>query len=194
MIITVVLNGYSSSVDPTKTSMVVAGVLACLGAPHRTLALKARFAYGQTREVRKFIVSNDDQHHDLLLVGKSLGARNLVERVINRWVSYPSYRSVHLVTIDPNWPEPFNLRPNLNRSTLKMTRALDSATNIFVVGRPDQQAGAMLVGPHGAPIINIPIVGSDHHAISSHPTVRKELSQLVKSIMRCDGSDPIDLV
>ena len=182
MIITATLDGYSSGSYHNKTHQAVASVLAVEQAPHESLAIKSWFAWAPSRKVSSFVNKHANETNDLLLVGKSLGALHVVERVINRWVSLPKYRGIHLVTIDPNWPELWDWTPNLNRSTLKLSRKLTSATNIYSVAiDPRQQAGALLQG-QGA--VNIPILGVNHHTIDGRPEIRDMLVKLVREMMK----------
>ncbi len=183
MLITATLDGYSSSSYPYKTHQTVASVLAVEQAQHESLGLKSWFAWAPSRKVNSFISAHAKPENDLLLVGKSLGALCMVERVINRWLALPSYRSVHLVTIDPNWPELWDWTPNLNRETLRVKRKLSSATNIYSVAiDPQQQAGAILVGEPAQGVVNIPILGVDHHTIDARPEIRETLVSLVREL------------
>jgi hypothetical protein len=113
----------------------------------------------------------------LLLVGKSLGAYNLVKRVLNKcppW--WDGYKAAALVTIDPCWPIRGNWRPNLNRCLLHLEPELDYACNVYAVLPQDQQAGAMLAGPR---VHNCPVTEYDHYSIVNAPEVTLALQMAI---------------
>jgi hypothetical protein len=111
-----------------------------------------------------------------LLVGKSLGARNLVEGVLNR-LKPLEYRKSALVTIDPNWPTFSDLKPNLNRQILHLQHEVGMAINVYAVLPDDQQAGSLLSAKN---VENIPVFDYDHQTIS----LSKDVEDAVRKALR----------
>jgi hypothetical protein len=181
MIVAAVLNGWaaSSRKEQTRTHTLVEALLGETGVPYELLGLKAMFVNGRSRRIRQFIIEKDRSENVLLCVGKSLGARNMVLEVLNQ-LPRLFYVKTFLGTIDPNWPESWDITPNLNRCILKLTRPMTAAANIYFVSKdPRQQAGAMLGASGDTPVLNIPVTDCDHFSIVQHPETRKMLQALV---------------
>jgi hypothetical protein len=176
MIVVCVLNGWSASsqYEETKTATLVER----LTREHERLFLARRSALLRTRTrlYRRFIRRYDNRENELLLVGKSLGARNIVEGVLNR-LKPLEYRRTALVTIDPNWPTFSDLKPNLNRQLLHLEHAVGMAINIFAVLPENQQAGSLLSGPN---VENIPVSDYDHQTI----TLSREVEEGIRKALR----------
>jgi len=181
-VVVVVLNGWGSSSRrrETRTATMAREVTKGHVAEGRFLGLRAMLGWSRSRRVRRFILRHQNPHRSLLLVGKSLGARNMVSRVLNRMATPLGYRRVGLVTIDPCWPTRWDLTPNLNRAVLKLTATVDQATNFMAVLPQDQQAGAMVHGPR---VVNVPLSGPDHFTIVQAPEVRAELERMALELV-----------
>lgn len=181
MIVAAVLNGWSASTrkEQTRTHALVEELLKDTNVPYTLLGLKAMFIQGRSRRVRDFIIENDSPQNALLCVGKSLGARNMVREVLNK-LPLLFYRKTFLGTIDPNWPELWDLTPNLNRHILMLTRHMTEAANVYFVSQnPYKQAGAMLGAKNDTPVLNIPVNDCDHFTIVQHHETRRMLETLV---------------
>lgn len=177
-LVVVVLNGWgaSSRRRESRTSELVRGITADHVTEGHYLALRAMMGVSRSRRVSRFIRRHQGLDRDLLLVAKSLGARNMVSRVLNGFQSRLIYRRTGLVTIDPCWPLRWDWRPNLNRSVLRLVYPwLDEATNFFAVLPQDKQSGSMV---YGQPVVNIPLVGPDHVSITLAPEVRDEVRRV----------------
>lgn len=171
----VVLNGWSSKCreEKTRTHRLVKRELDRAGADYELLGLRASFLYARARRVRRFILDHSGSGRVLVCVGKSLGGRNVVKRVLN----HPGdlrHDKIYLLTIDPNWPETWDLTPNLNRSALRLQRPVTMAWNVYyVTPEPRTQAGARLIAPPGVPCVNEPVTDTDHIKIVGHPITEK---------------------
>ena len=195
MIVPVVLNGWSASTrrKRTRTHTLVDRILGETGAPHvPVLGLKSMLLYARSRRVRKHIQRYERNDRVLLCVGKSLGARNMVERVLNKMEKL-QYRSVYLVTIDPNWPESWDLSPNLNGHLLRLTHPVTLAVNVYFAAQKGttKQAGALLSTPKGVPCRNWPVTDCDHFSIVQHPKVRQVLKGVIEEAKIILKADPL---
>lgn len=183
----VVLNGWSSSSrgEETRTHLLVKRELDRAKANYHLLGLKAMFLYARSRRVKKFIQAHEHKDKALVCFGKSLGGRNVVQRVLNT-IGPLQYQEIHLMTIDPNWPESWDLTPNLNRLTLKLTRPVTRAVNVYYAAPAGsrEQAGARLKAPPGVPCQNEPISDTDHIRIVEHPTTERFVRKTLQEAMR----------
>lgn len=175
MIVAAVLNGWGASMrrKETRTAALVREALD--GQDHIVLARRAMIGWARARMMRRFIRAHSSKENGLLCVGKSLGARNMVGRVLNR-LEPLSYRRIALLTIDPCWPLRGDWRPNLNRHVLDLDFPVDRAVNVYSRGGPDDQAGAMLRGNN---VTNIPLTDVDHYSIVQDDVTAEELGELV---------------
>lgn len=179
MIHAYVLNGYGSSLRETRTSRLVREELEEAAVDYTFEAHRAILLSSRSRKIRQRIQRLADREVALLLVGKSLGARNMVERVVNR-MGPVRYRGIYLVTIDPCWPECWDLTPNLNHRTLRVERYVDAATNVqYITIDPREQAGAMLVVPKGVDVRHERVTDADHFTIVEHPATRAAIRDMV---------------
>ena len=178
MIVAAVLNGWASSVSKTRTHHLVEELLVEHEAPFVLKGLKSSFFWSRSRELAKWIQRQESRDSRLLCVGKSLGARHMVERVLNQ--CFPTgYGQVRLVTIDPNWPEFWDWTPNLNRQSLKLAAPVTCAVNLYVAGEPRQQCGARLMCTPTTECHNIIVPDCDHYSIVESPTVREVLDEII---------------
>jgi hypothetical protein len=177
MIIVAVLDGYSSSVAEVKTRHVVRDCLE--KSAHKNnftiFARKSRFMRSTSRKLLKDIESKEFKSNKLLCVGKSLGGKHIVQRVLNK-IGALFYDEVHLITIDINWPA-WNL--NLNGRTVKLKYPVDSAINLYVHGKPRQQCGAQLSGQN---VQNIQVLGKNHHSIIESKEVRTAINRTLNKM------------
>jgi hypothetical protein len=183
----VVLNGWSASSrgKETRTHLLVKRELDEARANYHLLGLKAMFIHARSRRVKKFIQRHEHRDKALVCFGKSLGARNMVQRVLNT-IGPLEYPEIYLMTIDPNWPESWDLTPNLNGHTLRLTRPVTRATNVYYLapkGSRDQ-AGALLGSPKGVPTTNHPVKDCDHVSIVEHPKTVELVSQTIQEALR----------
>lgn len=179
MIHAYVLNGYASSLRKTRTANLVESTLEESGAEYALEAHRAMLISSRSRKVRRRIQRRADPEVALLLVGKSLGARNMVERVINR-MGPVRYRGIYLVTIDPCWPACWDWTPNRNRAVLRLDRYVDDAINVQYVTSDDrEQAGALLAAPRNVPLRNEFVTDADHFSVVDHPVTRHAIKTMV---------------
>lgn len=139
---------------------------------------KSTFGKRRARECLEFIKAHADPDKGLLIYGKSLGAKHIIERVMN----HPGpmrYRHVCLLTVDPNWPIwwPPRWTPNLNDKQLRLWRVTTKAINLyFKSSDPFEQAGCRVEGAH---VENQPLFDVDHKTITTHPAVKTAIRELV---------------
>jgi hypothetical protein len=131
--------------------------------------------------MKRFILGHQSPSSRLLVVGKSLGARNIVE-VLNGLSARLKYKSVGLITIDPNWPlwSEMKWRPNLNGHCLDLIYPVDMAVNIYAKCPMNEQAGSKL---RGSNVRNVELDSCDHHTIVFHPLVAMEITDTVKRLI-----------
>lgn len=184
--IVAVLNGWGSSsrLRETRTAALVRRVTKGKVSIRGFLARRAMIGWARSRRFKRFILRREDPEETLLLVGKSLGARNMITRVLNQ-LPMLQYRKVALLTIDPCWPERWDWKPNLNRRVLELTHPVHRAVNVYAVLPPDKQAGSM-VGLNLSNnmltdliVQNVPLMHVDHHTIVQSEEVEEELCALV---------------
>lgn len=127
--------------------------------------------------MRRDIEQWASRDHRLLLVGKSLGAYNMITRVVNKLPAYTLglYKEVLLYTIDPCWPLLTDWAPNLNRQALVLkNQDVVVAKNVYLAAPENEQAGCLVVGAR-----NCALSGTTHQNIVSHPAVREGLYDFV---------------
>jgi hypothetical protein len=181
-IVVAILNGWGASSRRkfSRTNSMVERALDAHGLRSTILPRRAHLLYSRVRKFRRFIRKNQDEAKILLCVGKSLGARNMV--VALNGLGPVKYKRAALLTIDPNWPTWTDLRPNLNRRVLHLQSATRFKTfNVYIVGQPGQQAGAMLSGPD---VQNIPILNHDHISVVRSPEVKIALFDLIRYLTK----------
>lgn len=178
MIVLAVLEGYSRSTSPVDLSDMVEALLK--GQVYKRLIKKALFGDHQVKRFVKYVHENESKDNVLLLVGKSLGGRNII-RVFNQ-VDVEAYKSVVLFTIDVNWPTWKDIAPNLNNYVVPLFNTPDMAVNVYLKAQKKrQQAGCRVSGA-----MNIQIIDSSvtHHNIVGARAVRDNLHIAVKFVIR----------
>lgn len=177
-LVVVVLNGWgaSSRRKETRTAELVMKITKGLVNEDEILTKRAMLAMSRVRRFRKFILRHQSPDRSLLVVGKSLGAKNLVSGVLNNLPDDLTYKRTGLVTIDPCWPEQWDWTPNLNKRSLYLCRKMGRAVNLMAIRPPDKQAGSMLRGPG---VYNIQLTGYSHVSIVEAPEVEHEIQSMV---------------
>lgn len=175
MIVAAVLNGWgaSSRRRESRTAALVRDVLG--DRDHIIMARRAMFLLPRYRRFRRYIRAHQGHDNALLCVSKSLGSLYMVIHILNQ-LRPLVYRRIAFLSIDLNYPTWEDWRPNLNHIVVPLRHRVDSAVNIYVVGRPRQQAGARLAG---ANVTNIAVEGYDHISIVQAAVVRESLEMLV---------------
>jgi hypothetical protein len=174
--IVAVLNGWGSSSRNRETRTAALVRDATDDIKSRTmLAKRSMIGWARARRFRKFILEHQDPKQSLLCVGKSLGARNMVSRILNKLEPLEYYKT-GLFTIDPCWPIKGDWKPNLNEKSLQLTHKIDKVINLYAVLPKDQQAGSRVFGDN---VRNFPISDADHYSIVQHDLVADELGDLV---------------
>jgi hypothetical protein len=179
MIIAANLDGYSSSSrsPDLRISTHLRFMLDDTERPYQLFTARSRMFRSKSRAARRFVRKHASPDNVLLCTGKSLGARNIVRYVLNI-VGPLQYKRIYLLTVDPNWPEWWDLTPNLNDETLRLTRFVTEAINVRVISDDlRQQCGAELVGC--GEIVNYNVAGSNHQDIVNHPATLRTLARLV---------------
>lgn len=172
-LVLVVLEGYSRSTSPVDLSDLV---MAEVGDhPCSALIAKAWLGRHQVRRVARYLQCHQGPGQVYVLVGKSLGARNLFLALDATGPLVA--RAVSVLTIDLNYPLFFdwNWTPNLNSVTVPLPWLATRAINIYSdEPRPRKQAGALVDGAE-----NIPVLGYDHQSIVGAPIVRSALRAML---------------
>lgn len=182
MIVVPIIDGWSASSRPFHLRLKTAAMKVL---PHDAVVLAKRALFSKHRSAtfRRFVVEHDHSDNVLLACGKSLGAKVLVDDVLN-WLGPLSYRKVLILTIDPNWPTLKDWTPNLNRCVLQINRPFSRAINVVLVaGSPSQQAGAILSGPCGDKVENRMVHGTTHRDIVDHPEVSMAFINLIEEAL-----------
>jgi len=170
-LVVAVANGFSASSrrKHTRTKALVERQLKELGCRYELYGKRSSFMLARSRRFRTFIKDYQGSGKALVCVGKSFGAKQMVQQVLNPIVEKLDYCGIYLVTIDPNWPASWDLTPNLNHSTLRLTKPITKAANVYFVTKgPRKQAGAILATPKGTPCRNFPLTDCDHYSIVEH--------------------------
>ena len=142
------------------------------------LGKRALLGRHRCRRFIRFITNNAVKGNSLLVIGKSLGARNLIEYVLNPMDCYLMiYDKVLVLTVDPCWPSWDEWRPNRNDEPLKLTAPVDKAINIYLSAPTDEQAGAPVVGAENWIISDS---STTHRNIVMHPWVKVGLNELLE--------------
>ena len=176
MLIVAVMNGWSASSrrKETRTATLVREFLYGGGIEFKFLARKSMLFMSRCRKFRRYIMKHNSSENELLIVGKSLGAHNLVVGVLNELPKL-RYRRTAMLTIDPCWPLLNDWKPNLNSFTLLLRKDLGLAINVYVESDdPDAQVGSRL-GPASPAIMNWPADGYDHYSIVNSEQVFEAL-------------------
>lgn len=175
--IVVVLNGWSSSVR--SSSGRISSVVSAATSEVEKIVFSSRATLGgrQARKAKRFILKHQDKYESLLCVGKSLGAKQLICKVLNKLPAL-EYRKVGLFTVDPCWPLWYNWAPNLNNKSLNRPNGVTKAYNFYAVLPPNQQAGARVAGAD-----NFPLTGVDHYSIVRSDRVRRGLQVMVSYLV-----------
>lgn len=180
-IVTAVLNGWGSSSRQreSRTANLVKSALFNRGLEGPFLGKRSMFLASRARRFRRFIRKHQSPELSLLCVGKSLGARNMVTRVLNN-LPVLEYRKVGLLTIDPCWPRDGQLRPNCNREVLYLSYPVTVGINVVAVLPQDQQAGSIVYGEN---VSNVPLNDHDHISIVHSPDVHAALGDIIRELM-----------
>ena len=181
-LVVAVLNGWGSSSRrrESRTAALVRRTISNMGVePEAIVTGRALLAWSRSRRYKRFIRHHQSYDRVLLCVGKSLGARNMVSRILNP-LGDTGYKKTALLTIDPCWPIRWDLRPNLNHHTLHLSAYVDLAINVLCVLPPAQQAGAILTGQN---VSNVPVTDHDHFSIVQSPDTKDALSSLLAYLL-----------
>jgi len=181
MIILAVLEGYSRSTSPVDLSDMTEALLK--GEVYKRLIKKAWLGKHQVRRFVGFVQENESEENVLLLVGKSLGGRNII-RVFNL-IDVNAYKAVVLFTIDVNWPTWRDLSPNLNKISVAMNDDADMAVNVYL-RTPNKrlQAGCRVDRAFNIPIVDPTVT---HRNIIGARPVRDNLYHAVKFAIGCQN-------
>jgi hypothetical protein len=179
VLVVAALNGWGASSRPLTNRLTEITKKALRGHEHVFLGKRAMLTGHRSRRFRKFIRQYESPENVLLTVSKSLGARNMVKEVLNPLIGkVDDYAKILLLTIDPCWPLRYDWTPNLNRRTLELKLGVTRGVNVYVIGAPDQQCGALLSGGFG--IENRGLTKYTHRSITSSVEVRQALDEMIK--------------
>jgi len=187
MLIVAVMNGWSASVRrrETRTARMVREFLVGGGIEFKFLARRSMLLMSRCRKFRRYILKHNSPDNELLVVGKSLGGKNLVKGVLNELPKL-KYRRTALLTLDPCWPISTDLRPNLSLRgcTLKLTHPVGCVINVYIEDPdPDAQTGARLVGDPA--ILNWPLSSEyDHFSIVNSDAAFDALTMTVTYLLK----------
>lgn len=180
MIVTAILDGFSTSSRPFRYRLHPIILWALQDTEHVALAKRALFAPHRARTMRRFIAKHDNYENTLLVCGKSLGGKIMIDDVINKMPRL-SYKKLFILIVDANWPTCKDWTPNLNHKLLHINRPFDHAINVMnIATTPHQQAGAMIVGPCGYKLENRMIKGWSHKTIVDSPQITAAVEELIE--------------
>lgn len=195
MIIVGVMNGWSASVKKTRTSRLVKRLMDenfdNTGEEYKFRSYRSVLWKPidiRSQMMRRYVRRNQSSNNTLLLVGKSLGARNMVKRVLNP-LQFLCYAKMALVTIDPCWPIKGDPTPNLNSRKLVLITPCQRVDNIYLVAQEYEQAGARVFtveGPNATniaipscPVLGLRQVSNTHQNIIEHPIVLDRIKDAI---------------
>jgi hypothetical protein len=181
MLVTVCLDGYSTSIRPGIREVLTNTLSRSDIVNSPIFSKKSSMFKLRSRKTRKFILEHNKSSNNLLLVGKSLGAKHLVERVINKLPPL-KYRKIGLFLVDPNWPTLWDWTPNLNGRVLTVKTRVDYAINVYYLGKKREQAGARLCLNSDLPANNVALLDTDHQSIVNHFITRRKLYKMVLNL------------
>ena len=190
MIVVAILEGYSASsrsrtiidvFEETKDAMVGLD-----DEPIVVLGEKSSILRSRSRKMRRFISDHAHPDSKLLLIGKSYGAKQMINRVVNKLKMevFQEFASTYLVTVDPCWPTWTDWTPNLNNRTLQVNKPFTRMRNIMLMAPKRVQAGCriqypLMLLPEGekAPDQVNFIAGKPytHFSIIEHPQAKTEI-------------------
>lgn len=178
MLVVAALNGWGASSRPFKNRLTSIVQEAVEPHEHVFLGKRAMLTGHRSRRFRRFIQRHESPENVLLAVGKSLGARNMVKEVLNPLVGkVDGYAKILVLTIDPCWPTLRDWAPNLNRRILKLRLGVTKGINVYVIGKPNQQCGALLSGGFG--IENRGLTKYTHRSVTTSPEAHQALAELI---------------
>lgn len=189
-----IMDGYSKSLSTPTLEFLVKDTLIdmCVIKTTNFFVDKAWFRVSQRRKIREFIINNQDENSQLLLFGKSLGAYNIVQAINGLYSYFESkdkpitYKYIHLVTVDINWPLFFDWRPNLNNTVLKIRNDIFykrfNASNVFNESSDKKKQVGSWLGVDGHAVLNIPVVGYDHYSIIQSEQVLREIKRAIRAV------------
>jgi hypothetical protein len=182
-LVVAVLDGWSASArrEEDRISSIVREIVKYDAFEENILTKKSLLGMSRSRRFRNFILSKQGSDRSLLVVGKSLGARNIVEGVLNKLPERLNYRKTGLITIDPCWPTWKDFTPNLNKKILHLEHNMGRAVNIMAILPSDQQAGSMV---RGSNVRNVQLYDYTHNSITMSRDVRVEIEFMEKWLMR----------
>jgi len=188
MLVVGVLNGFSGSVKKhsSRTSGVVLALLRDEYKAHYIWrADRSSFLGLGAGRLREFVQEHNAKENSLLLVGKSFGAKNLIDHVVEPlWKNVMLYyKQLFLFTIDPCWPSPTNWSPNRNAEVLKVRAHLTLGRNIQVLAPTNEMGGARVEGP-AMENIEVHWPEADHFSIVQRPIVKETLRGLLRRVSR----------
>jgi len=198
-IITGVLNGWSASSRSTRTADIVREELVDSKVKFEFLALKSHFCWSADRKMLRWLeimISRPEKLYPgpraLFLVGKSLGAVHLIERVLPQVSLLPFCPPIFIFTVDPNEPRRWDLTPNLNSEGLPVVARVRHAINVYVMSPDKQRQCGARLRPMGSNtddnIENLPVsdrLGYDHYSIVGSEIVRNALRNMIGEIKDC---------
>jgi len=197
MLIIPILDGYSASITDTNMYDVVTQILLDYGkdTKHEVCYERSKiFDRKGNEKILRFIFEHESEDNTLLCVAKSLGAKRMINNVLNRLAlrkNSLNYKRVYCFTIDPNWPLWYDLTPNLNNRKLTIKYPVDNFINVYVHGKRHQQCGAKVLSkyiPKNQALIvhNVPVYKYDHYSIVGSPNVRERLGVMIRKVVK-DG-------
>lgn len=188
-LVVAIINGYSASLreENEKSSGVVQKCLDIEEVNSYVMVdRKATILRLETRHVRNFIKAHQGLNSSLLCVGKSLGARRIINNVLNKIDVRKGYERIGVVTIDPNWPVFRDPNPNLNKKALYINHMVDYCRNVYLCSSdPRSQAGARVYTQYTCDRRNIAVnrSGVDHSSITETPEAEGAIRYVIRKLI-----------
>jgi hypothetical protein len=191
MIVVAILEGYSASsrsrtiIDVYEQAEREAKLLN--DQPIVVLGEKSSILRSRSRKMRKFITQHAYPTSKLICIGKSYGAKQMIDRVINKipFSTWKVFSETYLITVDPCWPKLWDWTPNRNADKLHSPQWINRTRNIFLFAPKRMQAGAALVSTElfyswdGQQLDSQRSIGLEppytHYSIIEAPEVKREI-------------------
>lgn len=188
MIAIITLDGYSASCRKVKMQDLVDEWLHDLRVELKDYRLvktgmKSTMIRSRKRKIRKWIINHSDIADVLICVGKSYGAKNLLDGILPHkdvQQALLNYNAVGMLTVDVNFPIWKDWTPNLNHYHFNLPKLIDVASNIYVKKtNKRKQCGAVVNGAD-----NMWLRGYDHYSVIHAPQIQNEFYHVLRKTLK----------
>jgi hypothetical protein len=191
MIAIITLDGYSASCRKVKMSDLVDEWLYDLRTEIKDyrlakMSMKSTMIRSRKRKIREWIVNHSDIADMLICVGKSYGAKNLLDGILPHpkvQRALLNYNAVGLLTVDANFPIWSDWTPNLNDYHFNLPQLVDVAVNVYVQkSNKRKQCGAIVNGSE-----NLSLRGYDHYSVIHAPQIQQEFYGVLRRVINVNS-------